>query len=82
MQLDPTGRRSPQIADVQGEDFRVQVEYRHFTQDGRQAGVETPIPLRFGKRYLLALGPRLAAGREALPRTLWSIEELTSGKEQ
>ncbi len=82
VQLDATGQQPPQIADTQGEDFRVQVEYRRFNQDGRQAGVESSIPLRFGKRYLLAPGPRLDGGRQALPQTLWSIKEVTPGRER
>jgi hypothetical protein len=69
MHRDARGQQPPQAVVEQDEDFRVQVEYSHFKKDGQWAGMKSSVPIRFGKKYLMA-----ESFPFPIPQTLWSIE--------
>lgn len=75
LHIDATGQQPPRVVGEQGEDFRVQVDYTRIEKNGGRAVLTSSVPLRFGKKYLMASGPRLAGAPQAIPQTLWSIEK-------
>jgi hypothetical protein len=79
--FDATGQQPPQAVGEQGQDFLVEVEYKHVSE-GQTRGMTSSIPIRVGKKWLMAGGLRLAGDRRAFPPMLWSIEPVKadSGK--
>jgi hypothetical protein len=65
----PNGQpQPPHIFGEQGEDFLIHVKYMQVTKDGQHRNMESPVPIRFGKKFCLS-------GMRMFPTTLWSLEK-------